>query len=112
MFDPSMSIYSLSTWGRPDFLSTVSFPLGKKGKMPDEESLKKVCREFESIFLTYLVRQMRKAIPKSDFLEGGLAGEFYRDQWDQVLAEKMTEGGGIGLAKILYQQLQKSGGKY
>lgn len=112
MFYPITSIYSVSTWGKPDFLSTLSFPLWKKGKLPGEEDLKKICRQFESIFLTYFVRQMRKAIPKSDFLEGGLAGEFYRDQWDQALAEKMAEGGGIGLAKILYQQLQKNGGKY
>lgn len=80
-------------------------------KGPD---LKKICSQFESIFITHLLRQMRKGLPKSDFLGGGIVADILRDQWDQILAEKIAQGGGFGLAKILYEKVsqQEAKGKY
>lgn len=72
-----------------------------------EEELKKICSQFESIFITHLLRQMRKGLPKSDFLGGGIVGDILRDQWDQILAEKIAQGGGVGLAKILYESVSQ-----
>lgn len=71
------------------------------------KDLKKVCYEFEAIFLNYLFQQMRKTIPKSDLIEKGLTYQIYEDQWYSALAQKMAEEGGIGLAKMLYKQLSK-----
>ena len=72
------------------------------------KDLRKVCSEFEAIFLNYLLQQMRKTIPKSGLIEEGLTQEIYEEQWYTALAHKMAEEGGIGLAKILYRQLSKS----
>lgn len=102
------SIYSFSLFSQLRAPSTSDFSQTK------EKDLKKMCTQFESIFITHLLRQMRKALPKSDFLGGGIAGDIFRDQWDEVLAEKIAQGGGIGLAKILYEKVshQESKGEY
>ncbi len=58
------------------------------------------CRDFESVFLTTLWRNMAK----NAGMEIGA--------WDVLLAQSMgkawAESGGIGLAKVLYEQLSKS----
>ena len=93
------SIYSFSLSNQSGTSSTSDI-LPTKGK-----DLKKVCSQFESIFIAYLLRQMRKALPKSDFLGGGIVGDIFRDQWDEIMAEKIAQGGGIGLAKVLYEKV-------
>jgi len=101
------SIYSFSLFNQSGTSSTSDI-LPTKGK-----DLKKVCSQFESIFIAYLLRQMRKALPKSDFLGGGIVGDIFRDQWDEIMAEKIAQGGGIGLAKVLYEKVShQEKGKY
>lgn len=68
----------------------------------DSKTLK-ACQEFESVFLTVLWRDMTK----SSGLSGG--------NWDVLLSQTMgkawANAGGIGLAKVLYNQLSKSSSK-
>jgi len=106
------SIYPSFNLNRMDSLFSLNSPLSKeKGKLKPKDA-KRVCSEFESIFISYLLHQIRKALPKSDFLDGGIAESFFNSQWDEVLAQKIAEGGGIGLAKIIYSSLSRgSGGK-
>lgn len=99
------TIYSFSLFSQLEAPST-SDPLQAK-----EEELKKICSQFESIFINHLLRQMRKGLPKSDFLDGGIVGDIFRDQWDQILAEKIAQGGGFGLAKILYEKVSQQEAK-
>lgn len=99
------SIYSFSLFNQLKAPSTSDF-LPRR-----EEELKKICSQFESIFITQLLRQMRKGLPKSDFLDGGIVGDIFRDQWDQILAEKIAQGGGFGLAKILYEKVSQQEAK-
>lgn len=72
-----------------------------------DQRLKEVCTQFEAIFLNLLFQQMRETIPESDFLQRGLAHKIYEDRLYTHLAEKMAEGGGIGLARMLYRQLRE-----
>jgi len=37
-----------------------------------------------------------------------MEAEFVRWLWEQVLAQKLAEGGGIGLGKMLYEELKKT----
>jgi len=92
--------YSFSLFNQPKLPSTSNLQQLKK------KDVRKICSQFESIFITYLLRQMRKSIPKSDFLEGTMREEFFREQWDEILAEKIAQGGGIGLAEILYEKVR------
>jgi len=61
--------YSFSLFNQPKLPSTSNLQQLKK------KDVRKICSQFESIFITYLLRQMRKSIPKSDFLEGTMLKE-------------------------------------
>ena len=73
------------------------------------EKLKKVCQDFESLFLYYLMKNMRESVPQSGLLGGGLGGEYFRSLFDEAVAKAASKGGGMGLWEMLYRNL--SGGK-
>jgi len=81
--------------------------LGLEDPLPDEDrrKLRKAVQDFEAVFMHLLLREMRKTVPKVDLMGGGLTVEIYRDMMDEILSQKMAEGGGMGLGEMLYRQL-------
>lgn len=77
-------------------------------KPASPEKLKQATQEFEAFFLTQMLGEMRKTIPKSDFLSGGPTEDMYQGWLDQSLGEELAKGQGMGLAQMLYKQLQRS----
>ena len=75
----------------------------------NDAALQKACKEFESLFLNQLLTSMRKTIPKSDLMgkEASQEKEMYESMMDQEMAKSWSQGDGIGLANVLYQQLKK-----
>ncbi|WP_069651058.1 rod-binding protein [Caloranaerobacter ferrireducens] len=74
----------------------------------DNKELMKVCKEFESLFTHMLLKQMRSTIPDGGLVEKTAARELFEDMYDQEIAKSVSEKGqGIGLAKILYEQLKR-----
>ncbi len=71
----------------------------------EEQRLKGVCKEFESLFLSYLLKTMRKTIPKSGLLEGGIGEELFTHIIDQNLALHLAKEEGLGLSSLLWQSL-------
>ena len=74
------------------------------------ERLKKACRDFESLFINYLLKEMRATIKKSSFLDGGRAEELYTSMMDNQTAKELSASGGIGIAQMLYRQLTSDTG--
>ena len=72
--------------------------------------LKEACQGFESIFLQRIWEQMRKSVGKEGYLHSR-DEESYQSMFDQELAKKMAEAGGIGLADMLQEQLSVKLGK-
>ncbi len=79
---------------------------------PKDEALMKAAREFESMFVNLMLKNMRSA--NKVFEEGGLfeskEGDMYRDMFDQQLALNLAHGKGIGIAESLYRQMQSQYG--
>lgn len=81
----------------------------------DKKRLKEACEEFESIFLYYLIKQMRETIPKLDEEWGVFGGskqeEIFREMLDEEIAKEMAKAGGIGLIREtkLYEEVSKIG---
>ena len=76
------------------------------GKYPKElAQLRKVTRDFESVFLSYMMKTMKEAIPKNDFLGQSEGEKIFTEMKDDELAKGMAKAGGIGLGKLLEQQL-------
>ena len=75
----------------------------------DLHKIKKACKDFESVFTYYLFKTMRQTIPQNTLL-GNMSGKgTYNMLMDQKVAEELSnKGGGLGLQKILFEQLTKN----
>ena len=70
--------------------------------------LKKACADFESIFVYYILKSMRKSLPQ-DRLFGDTQGQkLYKSMADQAMSENIATGRGVGLGELLYNQLTGS----
>ena len=78
---------------------------------PSDPELEQACREMESIFLDFLLKEMRNTIHKSGFINGGIAENIYTGMLDAELSKVIAERGAIGLSKILQDQLGKGSQK-
>jgi len=91
--------------GKP-FLPTGS--VLKKGEAAGENpKLKKACQDFETIFLHYMLKTMRSSIPEGGGLEAGPGEKVFRDMLDETWAKRLSERGGIGIARMLYEDMKK-----
>lgn len=72
------------------------------------QKIKKACQDFESIFTYYLLKTMRQTVPKNSGF-GSLSGkDTYNMIMDQKIAEDLSRrGNGLGLQKVLFEQLTK-----
>jgi len=82
----------------------------KSGAREDkQQALEEVARQFESIFLSEMLKSMRKAgdvLSEGNYLKSSQS-EFYRDMFDSQMSLSMTGGEGTGLADALVRQLGK-----
>ncbi len=83
--------------------------LGKSGLSEAEKAkkLREQCEGFESIFIQKMWQQMRATLPQENPLVGR-EEKFWQSMYDQELSKKMAEGGGIGLADMMYEQLSQN----
>ena len=80
-----------------------TLPQGERGT----DDLRKAAKEFESYFISYMLKEMRKTVPADSLLGGGRGEEIYRSFQDEELAKSMVESGGIGLSDIIIRNLSK-----
>jgi flagellar protein FlgJ len=71
-------------------------------------AVEEVAAQFESIFLQQMLKAMRDATVKSDLL-GSSQMDTYESMADQQLAVQLAEQGGIGLARMMVEQMQTCG---
>jgi flagellar protein FlgJ len=70
--------------------------------------LKQACADFESIFIYYMFKSMRKSLPQNGLLDNTQEQKFYKSMADQAISENIARGRGMGLGKLLYNQLKRS----
>ncbi|WP_346829847.1 flagellar assembly peptidoglycan hydrolase FlgJ [Pseudomonas abietaniphila] len=83
----------------------------KTGDRDSDANLKKVAQEFESLFVSQMLKAMRSAneVLAKDNSMNTAATRQYQDMYDQQLSVSMSrEGGGIGLQDVLMRQLSKN----
>lgn len=82
----------------------------KTGNKNSDANLKKVAQEFESLFVSQMLKSMRSAneVLAKDNPMNTAATRQYQDMYDQQLSVTMSkQGGGIGLQDVLMRQLSK-----
>jgi len=77
-------------------------------KLGDKESirtaqLKKQSNELEAVFLTQLIQSMEKTIPEG---ASGNKNSLSTMMFGSVMGDAMTQGGGIGLSKMIFESLK------
>ncbi len=70
-----------------------------------QAGLKKTAKQFESLFLNYMLKSMRETVPKGGLLKEGIANDIYTSMFDSYLSEKASSHQSMGLANMIYKQL-------
>lgn len=80
-----------------------------QGDMSREEKLKTVCRQFESMFVSTLFKEMRNTVKSNGLLgENSFGSKVFQEMWDTKMAEEASNGPGLGLSKMLYEQMART----
>jgi flagellar protein FlgJ len=86
-----------------DFEATLKKALDEK----DDEQLKKVCTDFESIMLNMMYKQMKSTVTKSELIPEESGREMFESMLDDELVNQSSQKGDIGLGDLLYKQMKK-----
>jgi len=83
------------------------------GRNNDPAALKEVAKKFEAMFVQQMLKSMRdaNAVFGEDNLFSSDEVKFHQDLMDQQMVLNLTSGEGIGMAKAMYQQMQRLYGK-
>jgi len=68
--------------------------------------LKEACSELESLFIFYLLKEMRATIPKTGLISGGRAEEIYTSMLDSQISKEMASQRGIGFSSLILDRLE------
>lgn len=75
-----------------------------------QQKLRQAAAGFESLFLTYMLKSMRAAVPESGLLGSGQENKLMQSMLDEKIAIHVSDSGGIGLGEALYNQLAANQG--
>ncbi len=78
-----------------------------KNRVDRAAKLQKACEGFEAIFINTLLQEMRKTVPDDGLLPTSNAARTWQQLFDNQLAENLASRQEMGVAKMLYQQLQQ-----
>jgi peptidoglycan hydrolase FlgJ len=98
--------------GMTNKLQEITIQANKADRIKDAKYLaqvKNVSREFESIFLGYMLQQMRKTVPEDALMGNSPAKDIFQSMQDEELSKELSRAGGIGLASMIYSQLASQG---
>jgi len=71
---------------------------------PAAPDSKVAAQQLEAFFLRQLLAEAR---PQGGMVDGGFAGDTFKQMLDSAIADKMTAAGGIGMAQMFQKQLGK-----
>ena len=76
-------------------------------KIKNDKKLKEACKDFESFFLYYVFKEMKKTVPEYDIVKKSNGEKIYESFYMEKITKKMAEKGGIGLADMIYNSLKQ-----
>lgn len=71
-----------------------------------ETDQQKAAKQLEAFFLRRLLAEAR---PQGGMLDGGFAGDTFKQMLDEAIADKMSSAGGIGMSAMFEKQLGGTG---
>ena len=71
-----------------------------------QAKLEKTCAEFESIFITYMLKSMSTTIDDDPLLGNDNESKIIKSMFDENFAQEIARGGGMGLGNMLFESLR------
>ena len=87
---------------RSEMLKSLSSP----DKYKSQQALRKTAQQFEAMFLSMMLSEMRKGVMKSSLIPKGPGHDMVMSLLDQEMAKAWASQGGIGIADMIFQQLE------
>jgi flagellar protein FlgJ len=75
-----------------------------KSRDKPQEAVHEVAQQFESVFVTMMMKAMRDTLPKDGMFASSQI-DTYQTMMDQQLALELSNGDGIGLAAVIERQI-------
>lgn len=85
-------------------LENKSYSLRRPNVDPKQQ-LQKAAEMYEQHFLQEMVKHMRSSVQKSDLIKEGMGEKIYSQQLDSEYVKSWVGRGGIGLQKLIYDQM-------
>ncbi|MEK7865879.1 MAG: rod-binding protein [Planctomycetota bacterium] len=77
------------------------------GKTEDRK-LREAAADFEAVFYSMMLTQMRKAVPKSGLFDGGQGEQVFQGLLDQEYTKQAAlNGEGLGIGRMVYEALRR-----
>jgi soluble lytic murein transglycosylase-like protein len=97
---------------KENFFALPEGRLSAKSVTPDNSNpktvkLQKACKDFEALFLQYLLKTMRSTIPKDEKEEFGLGQDIYQNIMDEEISKKIAQSRGVGISQMLFNRFSK-----
>ncbi len=73
----------------------------------DDQKLKDVCKDFESILMNMMYKGMKATVPKSELIPEQSGRDIFESMLDDELVEQAAKRSSFGLAETLYKQLSQ-----
>ncbi|MCL1864617.1 MAG: rod-binding protein [Spirochaetes bacterium] len=65
------------------------------------------CVEAESLLIAKMLKEMKKTVPKNEWLHGGHAEEIFEDMLYDEYALNMSKNYNFGMARLLYDEMSR-----
>ena len=78
--------------------------LDSLARLKETKNLEETAKNFEAVFLSMMVKEMRKSVP--GLFGKGPGSNIYESMFDQMMGQSLAEGQGLGLAPQLLQTLK------
>lgn len=102
-----MNVTSISSSVQPLHKAPVDVEALKRGNLSPEEQRTAVASQFEAIMMRQFLQESVGSMMGG--AAGGVSGNVYGYMLTDSLAQKLTEGGGMGLAPMIAKQLTPRG---
>ncbi|WP_372680253.1 rod-binding protein [Desulfosarcina sp.] len=101
--DVHAAMFQLRSSSAEKTLTAAESGVRCEGQSDDE--LENASKQFESLLLNFMIREMRATVPESTLFPPSMAEEIFTDMMDQQIAGEMAQNGGIGISRMIFNQL-------
>lgn len=80
-----------------------------RGPAPGDEAaqLRKAAKDFESVFVAQVLKQMRETVHKEELFHGGPGEDLFEGLLDEEISKRIAGQGSLGIGDLLYRDLSR-----